>query len=183
MKAGGYFLLHRSVKLKESTVGNNATRRGRLYLIVGSIAFLILLLLTGRTNPAGSRPSTSAGEQPQIAGALRPGSPDFEWHRQLIVVAQTQIADMPRSDGGSLTELTALVRNGTGRAIQGLEMYGAVVDLWGAVVGERTVMPVPAQQTALEPDEVMRVRIIFQDVEPEAGQLSARLEVKAVLFE
>ena len=90
---------------------------------------------------------------------------------------------MPRSDGGSLTELTALVRNGTGRAIQGLEMYGAVVDLWGAVVGERTVMPVPAQQTALEPDEVMRVRIIFQDVEPEAGQLSARLEVKAVLFE
>lgn len=171
------------MSLKESTVGKNAAWGRRLYLIAGIIALLIWLLLVGRMNPEVSQSSTNAGEQSQLAGALRPGSPGFERHRQLIAVDQVQIMGVPRPAGGNLTELTALVHNGTGRAIHGLEMRGAVIDLKGSVIGERTVIPVPAQQTALEPDEVMRVRIIFQDVEPGAERLNARLEVTAVLFE
>lgn len=56
-------------------------------------------------------------------------------------------------------ELTTIVRNHTGRTIRGLEMRGAVFDMQRSLLSERTVVTIPARQTALEPDEVINVRI------------------------
>ena len=72
------------------------------------------------------------------------------------------------------------MRNETGRTINGLELRGAVLDAQGAVIRERTVVVVPAQQVALAPGETMNVRILLEGLDPNRDRADTHVEVTGV---
>src|SRR3712207_4548422 len=101
----------------------------RTIFIIGGIA---AALLVAGIIYLSTRPSTSIGTADQrLEGALRPGSPEFEQYRERIVVDQPEATEATRPIGDIVMELQTTVRNFTGRTINGLEMYGAVVDTEG----------------------------------------------------
>ena len=86
---------------------------------------------------------------PTLAGAIRPGSPDFEKYSKLIVLDEKEADEAKRALGDIVMTLHATVRNFTGRTITGLEIKAAVVDHDGKPVKERTVVVIPARQSEL----------------------------------
>ena len=79
--------------------------------------------------------------------------------------------------------MTANVRNDTGRSISGLEMRGAVVDAQNSTVRERTVMVIPARQTALELGEAIGVRVLLESIGKDSERANMVLEVTGVRFD
>lgn len=130
-----------------------------------------------------SRPSTYLRIEPQLEGALRPGAAEFEDLRGGIVVEQPVGMEKLHPMNERVIELTSTVRNNTGRTILGLEMRGAVFDAQSAVLRERTVVVIPARQTALEPEEAISVRILLEDLNPEAERAGVLMEVTGVNVE
>jgi hypothetical protein len=120
-------------------------------------------------------------EQP-LAGALRAGAPEFDEYREHIVIGQPQVAVVSHTASGLALELTAPVRNNTGRVIKGLEVRGAVVDPEGKTVSERIAIVIPTQQTAIEPNEDINARFLVEGVRPEATCAGVRAEVTGVIF-
>lgn len=126
-----------------------------------------------------SRAATSKGQS--LAGALRAGAPEFEEHRERIVIEQPQATITAHATCNRLLELTATVRNDTGRLIKGLEMRGTVVDLQGSPVSELVAVVIPTQQTAIEPNEAIKARLLLAAALPDATSVGVRLEVTGVM--
>jgi hypothetical protein len=63
-----------------------------------------------------------------------------------------------------------------------LEIRGALLDRNEATVRERTVVVIPSRQTALEPNEVITVRILLENIDKESDRARLRLEVTALSF-
>ena len=77
------------------------------------IAAFFYLLLRNTTTPSAP---------PTLAGAIRPGSPDFEKYSKLIVLDGVEADEAKRALGDTVMTLHATVRNFTGRTITGLEI-------------------------------------------------------------
>jgi hypothetical protein len=130
-----------------------------------------------------SRPSTYLRIEPQLKGAMRPGAAEFEELRGGILVEKPVGMEKLHPMNDRIIELTSTVRNNTGHTIRGLEMRGAVFDARSAVLRERTVVIIPARQTALEPEETISVRILLEDLNPEAERAGVLMEVTGVNVE
>ncbi len=154
--------------------------RRMIVIVVGVIS---LLLIAGLVYVAKS-PSTGGGSgQPQLEGALRAGSPDFEKYKALVKVDAPEATEGARAIGDIVMELTTTVRNFTGKTITGLEMRGAVVDLQGNPVKERTVIIIPntfAGLTELENNKTMPVKINIEGMSKEADRANIKMEVTAI---
>ena len=80
-------------------------------------------------------------------------------------------------------EITARVKNNTGRKINGLEMRGAIRDAQNSTVRERTVVVIPVQQTVLEVDEAINVRILLESIDKGSDRAHAMMEVTGIRFD
>jgi hypothetical protein len=141
------------------------------------------LVLAGSILYEMSRPSTSLRIEPRLEGALRPGSAEFDDLSGRVMVEQPAAVERLNPANDRVVELTSTVRNNTGRTIRGLEMRGAVFDAHSAVLRERTVVVIPARQTALEPEEAISVRILLERLNPEAERAGVLMEVTGVNVE
>jgi hypothetical protein len=158
--------------------------RGVAFSLLAGTALLALWLVIERlVEPDQSRPALGVEEKSRLEGAVRAGSPEFEQYRGRIAMGQSQAIVAHRALGDLVMELTTVVRNDTGRVINGLEMRGIVFDAQGFPSLERTAVIIPTQQTALEPNEVIKARILLEDVEPEVKRAKVRMEVTGVLFD
>ena len=81
-------------------------------------AFFYLLL---RNTAAPSAP-------PTLAGAIRPGSAEWEKYGKLIALDAPEADEAKRALGDTVMTLHTTARNFTGRTITGLEIRAAVVD-------------------------------------------------------
>jgi hypothetical protein len=61
-------------------------------------------------------------------------------------------------------------------------MCGALVDPQGSIYNERTAVIIPTQQTALEPNEVIKVHIPLESVKPEVERSNIQVEVVGGAF-
>lgn len=163
-------------------IGEVAPRR-RIYLAVGIVTLVSTVVAGGLIFPVLTRPPASTGETPQLDGALRAGTPEFERYRERLVIDSPEATASPRALGDLLVELKTNVRNETGRRIDGLEMRGVVLNAQGTPVGERIAVIIPLQQTALEPGEEMSVRMLIEGVSPDAERAGARVEVTGLRFD
>jgi hypothetical protein len=120
---------------------------------------------------------------PRLSSALRPGEPEFEQVREQIEIAQVLGTEQIHPFNSLAIDLTAIVRNNTGRTINGLEMRGAIVDAQNSTVRERTVMIIPARQTALEPGEAIGVRVLLESINKDSEPADMVLEVTGVRFD
>ncbi len=64
-----------------------------------------------------------------------------------------------------------------------LAMRGAVVDSQRTPVSERVAVLIPTQQTAIEPNEAIKSRLLLKGIKPEASRADVRMEVTEVIFD
>ena len=154
--------------------------RWPVILVAALITTFILLAAAGAFRLTLSKPAASPAAPPRLEGALRPEMPEFERLREKIIVEQLTAAGVPRPPDDHALEMSAIVRNTTARTLSGLEVRGALVDARKSVVRERTLVVIPARQTALEPGEAMGVRILLEGVRPGAERALVLMEVTAL---
>ena len=113
------------------------------------------------------RNTAAPGPPPTLAGAIRPGSPDFEKYSKLIVLDEQD----------TVMSLHTTVRNLSGRTITGLEIRGAVLDHDNKPVKERTIVAIPARQPELDPNRTMKVSILLEGFTDSDDRARIKMEV------
>jgi hypothetical protein len=121
--------------------------------------------------------------EPVLERALYTVQPEFEEFREQIVIEQLVGKEKVHPLNNLAVEITALIRNNTGRKISGLEVRGAIRDAQNSTVRERTVVVIPARQTILEADEAINVRILLESIDKDSDRAHAVMEVTGISFE
>jgi hypothetical protein len=157
----------------------NGTRR-IIYLIIGVVALLLIVgLFYLKSRPdAGARP----GQAPRLEGALRAGTPEFEKYRAQIILDKPEATWAKRPIGDIVMTLRTTVRNFTGRTINGLEIYAAVVDSQKQPVKERVVIVVPTRQAELEQNQTMEVPVLLEGMREADDRADIKMEVAGIRF-
>ncbi|HKR61651.1 MAG TPA: hypothetical protein VJS64_18335 [Pyrinomonadaceae bacterium] len=156
--------------------------RWPIVILAAVITTIIALVAAGLHYVAMTQPANSYSG-PRLVSALRPGEPEFEQVREQIEIAQLLGIEQVHPFNSLAVDLTATVRNNTGRTINGLEMRGAIVDSQNSTLRERTVMVIPARQTALEPGEAIGVRVLLESINKDSERADMVLEVTGVRFD
>jgi hypothetical protein len=151
-----------------------------LILVAAMITTLIVLVTAGALHLSLTGPNERPAVERRLEGAIRPEMPGFERLRERIVVERLATTEVPRPPNDIAVEINGTVRNATNRTISGLEVRGAVLNARRSALRERTVVIVPARQTALEPGEAIGVRILLEGISPEAERAGALMEVTGV---
>jgi hypothetical protein len=157
--------------------------RWPIYLVAAIITALIVLMIAGVMHLALTRPAVGHPTERRLEGAIRPGMPQFEQLKEKIVVEQPEATQVSRPLNDVAVEVNATVRNTTNRTLSGLEMRAALLDRQKFSLGERTVVIVPARQTALEPGEAIKVCILLEGLSPEAERAGPLMEVAGLRFD
>ena len=157
--------------------------RWPVILVAAIITTCVVLVTAGALHLTLTKPAAGPAAQPRLEGALRPEMPEFERLREKIIVEQLIATEAPRALNDFALEMNATIRNTTERTLSGLEMRGALFDTQKSVARERTVVVIPARQTALEPGEAIAVRILLEGVRPEVERAGVLMEVTAVRFD
>ena len=152
-----------------------------IYLLAGLLAIVIWkgLAELARLDQSCRLP----GVEQRLEGALRAGALEFDEYYERIVIEQPQAIAASPAVGDLALELIAMVRNDTGRVIKGLEVRGTLIDPQGEPVSERVAVIIPTQQTAIEPNEAIKARLLLEGVRPEPTHAGVRVEVTGVIFD
>ena len=156
--------------------------RWPIVILAAVITTIIALVAAGLHYVAMTQPVNS-DSGPRLVSALRPGEPEFEQVREQIEIAQLLGIEKVHPFNNLAVDLTATVRNNTGRTISGLELRGAIVDAQNSTLRERTVMVIPARQTALEPGEAIGVRVLLESISKDSERADMVMEVTGVRFD
>ena len=156
--------------------------RWPIVMLAAIVTTAIALVVAGMQYVAMTQPSVNPNVRPRLESALRPGDSEFEQYREQIVIEQLVGKERTHPFNSLVVEITATVRNRTGRTISGLEMRGAIVDAEKSSVRERTVVIIPARQKTLEPDEAINVRILLENLSEDLERAHLVLEVTGLRF-
>lgn len=154
--------------------------RWPVYVVAAVVTLALALLAAGMTFLSMTHPYSNPYEGPLFESAVGPGEAEFEQFREQIMVEELRGIEKLHPFNNLALEVTAIVRNNTGRTVSALAMRGAVVDAHNSLVRERTIVVIPAQQTALEPDEAINVRVLLERISPDAERAHVLLEVTAL---
>ena len=157
--------------------------RWPIVILAAIITAAMALVAAGMHYVALTQPYVNAAAAPRLEGSLRPGEPEFEQFREQIVMDQLVGTEKVHPFNNLAVEVTATVRNSTGRTITGLEMRGAIADAQNSTVRERTVVVIPARQTVLEPEETINVRVLLEGISPDSQRANILLEVTGLRFD
>lgn len=157
--------------------------RWPIVLIAALITAVIALLVATMHFVASTTTPVNRSSPPRFEWMLQPGQSDFDQFRQQITIEQVIGNEKLHPFNNLVVELTGVVRNQTGRAISGLEMRGAILDTENSTVVERAVAVIPLQQTALEINEAIYVRILLEGIDRDSDRARAMLEVTGITFE
>lgn len=156
--------------------------RWPIVILAAIITTIIALAAAGLHYVATTQPVNSYSG-PRLTSALRSGEPEFEQVREQIQIGKLLGIEQVHPFNNLAVDLTATVRNNTGRTISGLEMRGAIIDTQNSTLRERTVMVIPARQTALEPGEAIGVRVLLEGIGNDSDRANMVLEVTGVSFD
>ena len=167
---------------KPNTEAADDSRR-KIFIITAIASALVIALLVFWATRSGS---DGAGQQTQLAGALRAGSPEFAQAHERIVVdfnPDDDAFESTRAVGDIVMTMRPKVRNFTGRTLNGLELQATVVDLEGNPVRQRTLIALPNErQPELEQNKVMEVPIMIEGFKKDDVRANIRIEVTGVKF-
>ena len=138
------------------------------------IAAVFYLLFT-----VGSGGSTTGDT---LQGAIRAGSPEFEEYKSKIILDDPEATEAKRALGDIVMTLSTVVRNLSGKTLNGLEVRAAVVDYEKKPVKERTVIVIPARQPELLPNKTMPVNITLEGMSETDARANIKMEIVAVRF-
>jgi hypothetical protein len=128
------------------------------------------------------RASSSPTVEPTLAGAIRPGSPEFAEYASKIFLETPEADEAKRALGDIIMNLQTTVRNFTGKTLTGLEIKGSVVDHQHKPVREQTVVIIPSRQPELEPNHSMAVRIRLEGMTDSDDRADIKMEITGFKF-
>jgi hypothetical protein len=143
--------------------------------IAATAASLHYFAMTGPT--PGPTPAV------QLENALQAGQPGFDDLREQILIEQFRSTEKVNVLDHRTAEITATLRNETGRIITGLQLRAAMLDSEGSVLKERTVVVIPTRQTVLEREEAINVRVPLERISNDVNSAQTMLEVTAIRFD
>ncbi|MFL6255373.1 MAG: hypothetical protein ACJ74T_10130 [Pyrinomonadaceae bacterium] len=121
-----------------SSFGARREERDKSHLAIYAGIGILGLLLAGGLFYLATRPTQKPGEE-KLAGAIRPGSPDFPGNKLVVDFDPDENATIGANAlGNHVVTMKPTVRNFTGRVINGLEFHAAGLDLKGNVIRQRT---------------------------------------------
>lgn len=128
------------------------------------------------------RASSGTKVQPTLEGAIRPGSPEFAAYASKIYLQPPEADEAKLALGGIVMNLQTVVRNFTGRTLNGLEITGMVVDHQGKPVRQQTAVVIPTRKLELEPNHSMAVRIRLEGMTDSDDRATIKMEVTGFKF-
>jgi hypothetical protein len=140
--------------------------------IVIAAVFYVLMRVGNGGNTAGDT----------LQGAIRAGSPQFEEYKAQIVLDDPEATEAKRALGDIVMTLSTVVRNLSGKTLNGLEIRAAVVDYEKKPVKERTVVVIPARQPELAPNKTLPVNITLEGMKETDARANIKMEVVGVRF-
>lgn len=158
----------------------------KLFIIVGVVSIVLLGILgfwwlrSGGGSSATYQVNTS--QKLEGAGVIREGTPEFEQFKEKILMDAPQAVEAERVIGDTVMTLEALVRNFSGKTLNGLEVYGAVVDTKGNPVKERTVVVIPNQRAELDNNKNMPARVNFEGFKITDDRANIKMRITAFRF-
>ena len=143
--------------------------RRTLIIVVAVAAAVVIALFIFLLMRAGG---SGGGAEQRLQSAIRPGSPEFDQYKTQIVLDDPEAFEAKRALGDTVMTLKTTVRNLSGKTLNGLEIYAAVVDHQGNPVKDRTVIIIPARRPELPPNKTIEVPITlegFKDTDDRAN--------------
>jgi hypothetical protein len=121
-----------------SSFGEKREEKDKSRTVIYAAVAVLALLLVGGLGYLATRPRQQAGEE-RLEGAVRPGSAEFPGPDKLVVEFDPDENALigPTALGPWAVTFKPVVRNFTGRTVNGLEFRIAGVDLKGNVIRER----------------------------------------------
>ncbi len=165
----------------ERNIAEDGGARRTIFIIVGAVSLLLIVGLFFWIRSAGSGGNTAQAE-PRLEGGIRAGTPEFEQYRQKIVMDKPEATEAKRALGDIVITPYTTVRNFTGRTINGLEMYAAVVDMQGRPVRQRTVIVIPTRRAELDNNETLPVSIPIDRLTDADDRADIKMEITAIKF-
>jgi hypothetical protein len=163
--------------MAEQTIAEEKSRRTLIIFVAAFaaafIAAFFYLLLRNTAGPVAP---------PTLASAIRAGSSDFERYQKLIPLDDPEADEAKRALGDTVMTLHTMVRNFTGRTINGLEIRGAVVDHDNKAVKEKTLVIIPGRQSELEPNKTMKVSLILEGFTDSDDRANIKMTVIGFTF-
>jgi hypothetical protein len=144
-------------------------------LLVGGGVFLIWKL----------QPSMQEQQEQVLSGAIREGSTEFATITKRIVAENDEDNTWfsPVGTGGIMMNIAGKIRNNGDKTLTGLEIKVAVLDSFGKVVKDNTVLVVPNQQKKLEPKGEMKVVVRIDGFQPDDDRARIQWKVTAIKTE
>jgi hypothetical protein len=155
-----------------------AEERARRRILI-PVAVIAVLLIGGFFYLLMRMSSRGPSPPEHLEGGIRAGSPEFDQYRSRIFLEEPEAYEATSVLRGLQMRLRTTVRNFTGRTIDGLEMYAAVVDHQGQPVKQRTVVVIPARQPELAPNKTMPVEITIEGFSATDDRANIKMDVTA----
>src|ERR1700720_3004302 len=164
----------------EQQIANGDDSRRKIIIVVAIVAAMLVAgLFYLLMRAGGSAVSTPV----RLEGAIRSGSPEFEKYVKSIVVDEPEADQAGRALGDIVMTLRTTVKNFTGRTINGLEVWAAVVDHQGKPVKQRTVVVMPNdRRSELEPNKTMVVEVVLDGMSNTDDRANIKMEIAGFRF-
>jgi len=157
---------------------DEAASHKTLIIVVAVAAAVVIALFFYVLMRAGG----GASGEPTLQGAIRPGSPEFDKYKAGLVLDDPEAFEAKRALGDTVMTLKTTVRNLTGKTLNGLEIYAAVVDHQGKPVKDRSGVVIPTRQPELAPNKTMDVPITLEGLKDTDDRANIKMEIAGVKF-
>ena len=151
----------------------------RTLIIIVAVAAAVVVALFFALLFMGTRGGTG---EPTLEGAIRAGSPEFEQYRTQILLDDPEATEAKRPLGDIVMTLKTVVRNLSGKTLNGLEVRAAVVDYEGKPVKQRTVVIIPARRPELPPNKTMEIPVLLEGMSDKDARANIKMEITALKF-
>ena len=151
----------------------------RTLIIIVAIAAAVVVALFFAFLFMGTRGGTG---EPTLEGAIRAGTPEFEQYRTQIVLDDPEATEAKRPLGDIVMTLQTVVRNLSGKTLNGLEVRAAVVDYEGKPVKQRTVLVIPTRRPELPPNRTMEIPVLLEGMSDKDVRSNIKMEITALKF-
>ena len=163
--------------IQDRRAEESASHKTLIIIVAVAAAVVIALFFYLLMRAGGSGPA-----EPTLQGAIRPGSPEFDKYKAGLVLDEPEAFEAKRALGDIVMTLRTTVRNLTGKTVNGLEVYAAVVDHQGKPVKERTVLVIPTRQPELAPNKTMDVSITLEGMKDTDDRANIKMQIAGVKF-
>jgi len=162
----------------EKTINVNKT-------LLVAILIAVLLVAGGVLLIWKIQPSMQEQQEQVLSGALREGSPEFDVLTRRIICEtdEDNTIQSPVGTGYIMMNIAGRVRNNSDKTLTGLEIKVSVIDSFGKVVKDHTMLVVPNQRKKLAPKEQMNVSIRIDGFNPDDDRANIRWKVTAIKTE